>query len=283
MSHDTADEALDAISDWTEVLRSEDGVSIGTSEHVMVHIDSDSDIDFGKFLSIYANYEKTGDGIRLLFNYHNFLATPFSELRGGVEYPKILDNSYLVLDPGKSGTLDVVLQVRYELNGLLYGIRTVVLASYFIVNVSDDKPKLVIRRLGKIRKNQYNSVGYDSFASVAADDVAVSAGQPATMYVGVGTNAELEPGYEVAVRFDRRLRANVPPTAGLGFDIVEQNDQTGYLKARVSSSRDVSMPIVFETGGVPVGKYPVEVEVDGIRGAGFNVQVSVRNGSVRVM
>ena len=49
-----------------------------------------------------------GEKIRLFFNYYNFMNSPFIELVDGKPTVKAIEGTYLKLDPGESGLLDIV-------------------------------------------------------------------------------------------------------------------------------------------------------------------------------
>lgn len=132
---------------------------------------------YDKALTIEATYnvEKLNDddketeyGIVLYFNYKNYTSPSYVEFKkrytvdGKADVPqysmcqstsKSLDNTYLRLAPGKSGQLDIRIDyVEYakinktDIGQSVVGKETRVLKSYYIMNVSDDKPKFIISR-----------------------------------------------------------------------------------------------------------------------------------------
>lgn len=109
--------------------------------------------DFKTLLDIYTSYEvMPGEKIRLFFNYYNFINSPFIELAAGKPTIKAIEGTYLKLDPGESGLLDIVVQFKAYYGDNLYGIKTGTLITYKIFNVSDDKPKFVIYKMSEIAK-----------------------------------------------------------------------------------------------------------------------------------
>ena len=65
--------------------------------------------DLKSLLDIYTNYEVMSDGrIRLFFNYYNYMNPPFIEIVDNRQQVKAIDGTYLMLDPGESGLLDIV-------------------------------------------------------------------------------------------------------------------------------------------------------------------------------
>lgn len=110
-----------------------------------------------ELLRIYVNYRKYEDDggpkIQLYFNYMNYMNSPYLRLQDGRPYIDIIDNTYLSLKQDEDGVLDVVVQFRYYKGGQLYGYKNVKLASYKIYNISDDKPKFIIKNVDKIERD----------------------------------------------------------------------------------------------------------------------------------
>lgn len=110
-----------------------------------------SEID--KFLNVYCSYTKDDNGITLYFNYYNFLNSPFVKfVDGGKVSMDIVKGTYLKLKPDEDGLLDLILQFKiYDSNGTLLAYRNAPVVTYRIFNVSDDKPKFLVRRETEIR------------------------------------------------------------------------------------------------------------------------------------
>lgn len=58
-----------------------------------------------------------------------------------------IEDSYLRLAPGESGFLNIYLQFRYYSGGVLAGFNTGRILGYKIFNVSDEKPKFLVKRV----------------------------------------------------------------------------------------------------------------------------------------
>lgn len=100
---------------------------------------------------VYVNFAKYGEPgsekIRLYFNYMNYLDSPYIKVEGGRTYVDTIPGTYLRLDQDEDGVLDVVTQFRHYAGGRLLGYRNVKTASYRVWNVSDDKPKFVVKKI----------------------------------------------------------------------------------------------------------------------------------------
>lgn len=105
-----------------------------------------------KFLNIYVNYKMNPDkSITLYFNYINYLNTPFLKFEYGSLKIDTIPGTYLKLEPGEDGNLDIAIQVKmYYDERRLYGCKTVKLVSYHVYNVSDDKPKFLIYKSASV-------------------------------------------------------------------------------------------------------------------------------------
>lgn len=101
---------------------------------------------------MYANYKKNSDNntIDLYFNYFNWLDSPYIKLVGTKQYVDTIDSTYLKLKSGEDGILDIIVQVKYFSDKKLCGYRNLKVLSYHIWNISDDKPKFVVKKAFEI-------------------------------------------------------------------------------------------------------------------------------------
>lgn len=155
-------------------MRHEAGNAIGTVESQEFSVLS-GNCNLDGALDIYFTYKTTDSGIRIYANYQNYIETPYVELRDGLEYPVIKDGTYVKLEPGESGDLNCMVQLRYMYGGNVRGIRDVVLASYRIYNVSDDKPKVVIRRISTLEKNSLSDVDIGNKMKISVKSINIDA------------------------------------------------------------------------------------------------------------
>lgn len=121
---------------------------------------SDMDIDdVQKLFRIYVNYKKDmydGSAITLFFNYQNYLNSPFIRVGdGGRLYQDTIEGTYLRLGPGESGNLDLIVQFRYNVGGHAVSVSNVRMFTYQVFNISDDKPKFVIRQIYRVGNDAY--------------------------------------------------------------------------------------------------------------------------------
>lgn len=136
-------------------IKSELTPDVFSGSDVSFDVDSNN-INLDNSCKLYVNYKKTDKKqIVLYFNYFNYLETPYVIYRDGLVYPDIVDNTYLKLNPGESGVLDVVVQFRYYYGNRLCGVKNIKTLSYMVYNVSDDKPKFVIKKVYQISKDEY--------------------------------------------------------------------------------------------------------------------------------
>lgn len=105
-----------------------------------------------KFLNIYVNYKKNSDEkLTLYFNYINYLNTPFLKIVGSSIKIDTITNTYLKLNSGEDGVLDIMIQLKYYYDDRkLYGYKNIKLLSYHIYNISDDKPKFLVYKEASI-------------------------------------------------------------------------------------------------------------------------------------
>lgn len=124
------------------------------------------------------NYKREDDlqGITLYFNYNNYINSPFIKIdsENNVLIDTI-DQTYLKLKSGESGYLDIVIQVKYSEHGRLIGYTNLNLVRYQIFNISDDKPKFVVRIVNKIQKDDYaQGDSRTKTCSLGVDDITLT-------------------------------------------------------------------------------------------------------------
>ena len=84
----------------------------------------------------------------MYFNYFNWFDSPYVKIENGTELLlDTIEGTYLKLSPGEDGILDIVLQFKFYVGGVLYGYKNVKALSYRIFNLSDDKPKFLVQKI----------------------------------------------------------------------------------------------------------------------------------------
>lgn len=146
--------------------------------YMYVNITDSEKTSVNKFMNIYVNYKKEDDdSITLYFNYNNYLATPYVKIDNGKIKTDIIKGTYLKLKSGESDVLDILVQFKYYEKTELYGYKNVVLVSYEIYNISDDKPKFLIRKINQAEKDSYKKYELQDIV-IKPMDVSVELNEP---------------------------------------------------------------------------------------------------------
>lgn len=104
--------------------------------------------DVQDFLKLYVNYTYDDvDGITLYFNYNNLFCSPYLYRRNNGLFSVIFkQHTFKKIKPGENDNLDIIVQIRYHnFMGEVCGVKDIPVLSYKIYNVSDDKPKFIIK------------------------------------------------------------------------------------------------------------------------------------------
>ena len=118
--------------------------------------------DFDQIYKIYATYVKVdcpddarGYHFDLFFNLQNIFKPPFEYISSftGQPMPLIPKNSYLYLSgkdedilAGEGGKLTLYAQMKWMVNDITRAVKLIPLVTYDIYNISDDKPKFLLKR-----------------------------------------------------------------------------------------------------------------------------------------
>ena len=146
--------------------------------YMYVNITDSEKTSVNKFMNIYVNYKKEDDdSITLYFNYNNYLATPYVKIDNGKIKTDIIKGTYLKLKSGESDVLDILVQFKYYEKTELYGYKNVILVSYEIYNISDDKPKFLIRKINQAEKDSYKKYELQDIV-IKPMDVSVELNEP---------------------------------------------------------------------------------------------------------
>ena len=73
--------------------------------------------------------------------------TPFVKLVDGKVYADIVSGTYARIKPNEHEDLTVVVQFRMYAGNALVSVKNVTAATYRVHNLSDDKPKFLLRKM----------------------------------------------------------------------------------------------------------------------------------------
>lgn len=139
-----------------------------------------------EFFNVFVSYDADRT---LYFNCNNLFNTPyvFRRKTTGDTCTMYIDSTYLKVEIGETGRLDIVLQFKvFNHNRQLIGQRTVVFASYEITNVSDDKPKFVLRKIlegpGRLDYIDFTGSGVRSHIIAESQELSIDNALDATFH-----------------------------------------------------------------------------------------------------
>lgn len=162
-----------------------------------------SSVDLSKQLKLHVNYRRLKDennALELFFNYYNYLNTPYVKIEEGTKMKTdTIPGTYLRLKPGEDGILDIVVQFRYYVGNQLYGYRNARVLSYKVFNVSDDKPKFVIKKIFQAAKDSLLRSVETGTVTLKPSSITIDVDSPdiselVTAYVNVSSDKRLATG-----------------------------------------------------------------------------------------
>lgn len=180
--------------------------------------------DVKDFLKLYVNFAKDEDGqIILFFNYNNLFLSPYLYQRNnGKFYVEFKPETYKKIKPNESTNLDIVIQIKYfNQVGEVCGIKDIPVLSYKIYNVSDDKPKFIIKNTWIINEE---NVRYVKEVPMNKDNSAYLIINDSNINLGNNLNRVL---------FDNYTTAN---DIIAYCDVTICNDETGTNVMKISSA-----------------------------------------------
>lgn len=185
---------------------SEQTASQTASDTVSFDVDG---ISLAEIMKLYVNYKKSSDGITLYFNYFNYLNTPYVKIQDSKVYPEIIEGTYAKIGQDQTGYIDLVAQIKYYVSGKVYGIRNLTLVTYQITNISDDKPKFVIRQQSVLTADKLKQAEQPANVSftLASPTIDLNDYDDMTEYpetrikVAMQTDAELRTPYTFGVEY----------------------------------------------------------------------------------
>lgn len=211
-----------------------------------------NDISLSNYLNVYSNYSKIDGKIVLYFNYSNYLNSPYVKTKNGKTTLSIIPRTYLKLDQGKDGYLDIVVQFKkYNSDKNIEFYKNVILITYHIYNISDDKPKYLIYTESKVSKNNivYNKPATKAFVKVESE----------TKIIDVPQSSKLKFTANLKITTSRNMKDATTSILFNSNDLkfvyskfkTEMLDD-GYLKVYATNVKEkyINIPLEFETIGV---------------------------------
>ena len=135
-----------------------------------------------KFLKLYFTYQKDESGITLMVNQSNYIQTPFVKFGDNGEIlPDTIPGTYATIKNGESQNIDIIVQFKYYRDKLLCGYNNIKLATYQIINISDDKPKFLLKRLNQVKDGD-GKITDDNYIEIVGDTYTGSRSQTSFNY-----------------------------------------------------------------------------------------------------
>lgn len=210
----------------------EDGYDENYSEKVRFNLNSQN-VNLDKFTRMFVNYKSSGEGIHLYFNYVNYIDTPYLKFQDGRLYSDLIDGTYLHLAPGEGGILRFVTQLKYYVNGQIAGIKNIELAALQIFNVSDDKPKFVVKYKHVASYNEGSSSNAAPIVKISIGDKTVDRNTDNKVHLTfqIRKSKPVNPGFTFGFTYPSEIITPVN-RAYRGFSIDTGAD--GYLAVTVT-------------------------------------------------
>ena len=239
---------------------------------------TDSEKTFvNKFMNIYVNYKKEDDdSITLYFNYNNYLATPYVKIDNGKIKTDIIKGTYLKLKSGESGVLDILVQFKYYEKTELYGYKNVVLVSYEIYNISDDKPKFLIRKINQAEKDSYKKYELQDIV-IKPMDVSVELNEPVkkfNVFITINSRYKINSLINLKLNYPEQLIE----LNGTSFENCIVKNDNGILDITTTKENISQLSLQFKTKineddySLYINrKYPLEVYDVNILSGDYNI------------
>ena len=245
--------------------------------YMYVNITDSEKTSVNKFMNIYVNYKKEDDdSITLYFNYNNYLATPYVKIDNGKVKTDIVQGTYLKLKSGESGVLDILVQFKYYEKTELYGYKNVILVSYEIYNISDDKPKFLIRKINQAEKDSYKKYELQDIV-IKPMDVSVELNEPVKIFnVFITINGKYK--INSLINFKLDYPEQLIELNGASFENCKVKNDNGILDITTTKENISQLSLQFETkineddfSQYVNRKYPLEVYDVNILSGDYNI------------
>ena len=245
--------------------------------YMYVNITDSEKTSVNKFMNIYVNYKKEDDdSITLYFNYNNYLATPYVKIDNNKVKTDIIKGTYLKLKSGESDVLDILIQFKYYEKTELYGYKNVILVSYEIYNISDDKPKFLIRKINQAEKDSYKKYELQDIV-IKPMDVSVELNEPDKIFnVFITINSRYK--INSLINFKLDYPEQLIELNGTSFEKCIINNDNGILDITTTKENISQLNLQFKTkineddySQYINRKYPLEVYDVNILSGDYNI------------
>lgn len=230
----------------------------GSLDKIQVDLSRGTEIceQLQKLLRIYASYKKDTDdhSITLYFNYFNYFDTPYIKIENQLLYSDMIQGTYLKLKAGEDGILDIVLQLRYCIGNEIYGYRNIKALSYRIWNLSDDKPKFLIRKTYEIQKDSLANEDIQSTLFISTPNVEVNLDQNHSDDSKIDITVPLDLASVRMLSSELEMTVLYPPDIiqmidgeNVGYTIEEIDNEVGFAVLKITNTTLNAYQLRFQT------------------------------------
>jgi len=159
------------------------------------------------------------------------------EIRDGKKYQVIKEGTYATIKCFDESYIKIMIQLCQYEYGNLIGIKDIEIARYKIYNISDDKPKFIIRRINELK---YGDLGSDKrFKQKIVAEKKVVYVTPSSDYFNykayINSNFDVGSGISCSLIYDPRSMEYI---SAYPSDCCESNSE-GWLKLKFDNTRRI--------------------------------------------
>ena len=231
---------------------------LGSLDKIQVDLSRGTEVceQLQKLLRIYVSYAKDTDdnSITLYFNYFNYFDSPYIKIENQLLYSDTIQGTYLKLKAGEDGILDIVLQLRYYAGDEIYGYRNVKALSYRIWNLSDDKPKFLIRKTYEIQKDSLANEDRQSTLFISTPNVEVDLDQNHSDDSKIDITVPLDLASARTLSSELEMTVLYPPDMiqildgeTIGYTVEEMDNEVGYATLKITNTTLNAYQLHFQT------------------------------------
>lgn len=231
---------------------------LGSSEKIQVDLSRGAEVckDLQDLLRIHVSYKKDLDdhSITLYFNYFNYFDSPYIKIENQLLYSDTIQGTYLKLKAGENGILDIVLQLRYCIGDEIYGYRNVKALSYRIWNLSDDKPKFLIKKTYEIQRDSLAGEDIQSTLFISTPDVEVDLDQHSASGSKLAVTVPLDLASARVLSSQLEMTVLYPPDSiqmlsseSAGYQVEELDNEVGFAVLKLTNTTLNTYQLQFQT------------------------------------